>query len=176
MTQLATTSTYGALQGDVLTIQRLLPGPIERIWAYLTDSELRRKWLAAGALEPKAGSSFEFVWRNDELTDPPGMRPPGFDEEHRMVGRVLEIEAPRRLLISWGAASDVLFELTAEDDQVRLTIVHRRAPSRDVLLNVSAGWHAHLDVLVALVTETQPAPHWDLFSRLRVEYDQRLPA
>jgi uncharacterized protein YndB with AHSA1/START domain len=176
MTQLASTSAYAALQGDVLTIQRLLPGPIERIWSYLTDSELRRKWLAAGALEPQAGGAFEFTWRNDELTNPPGQRPPGFGEEHSMQGKVLEISPPRRLLITWGAASDVLFELTPEEDQVLLTVVHRRPPSREVLLNVSAGWHAHLAVLVALLTETQPQPHWDLFSRLRLDYDQRLPA
>ena len=40
---------YGELiEPTTLKIQRLLPGPIERIWAYLTDSELRRKWMAAG--------------------------------------------------------------------------------------------------------------------------------
>ena len=48
---------YGALiEPTTLKIQRLLPGPIERIWAYLTDSDLRRKWLAAGAMEMKVGA------------------------------------------------------------------------------------------------------------------------
>ena len=43
---------YGELiEPTTLRIQRLLPGPIERIWAYLTDSDLRSKWLAAGAME-----------------------------------------------------------------------------------------------------------------------------
>ena len=38
---------YGELiEPTTLKIQRLLPGPVERIWAYLTDSELRRKWMA----------------------------------------------------------------------------------------------------------------------------------
>ena len=27
--------------GSTLTIQRWLPGPVERIWTYLTDSDLR---------------------------------------------------------------------------------------------------------------------------------------
>ena len=53
---------YGELiEPTTLRIQRLLPGPIERIWAYLTDSELRRKWLAAGAMEMKVGSPFELT-------------------------------------------------------------------------------------------------------------------
>ena len=63
---------YGALtEPTTLKIQRMLPGPIERVWAYLTESELRCKWLAAGEMEMKAGAPFEFVWRNDELNDPP---------------------------------------------------------------------------------------------------------
>ena len=53
---------YGALiEPTTLKIQRLLPGPIERVWAYLTDSELRRKWLAAGAMEMKVGATFSSV-------------------------------------------------------------------------------------------------------------------
>jgi len=59
---------YGALiEPTTLKIQRLLPGPIERVWAYLTDSDLRRKWLAAGAMEMKVGAPFELLWRNGEI-------------------------------------------------------------------------------------------------------------
>ena len=72
MTELATIETYGVLtEPTTLTIQRLLPGPIERVWAYLTESNLRRKWLAAGDMELKVGAPFEFVWRNGELNDEP---------------------------------------------------------------------------------------------------------
>ena len=49
MTDLATVDPYGVLtEPATLTIQRFLPGPVERVWAYLTESDLRRKWLAAG--------------------------------------------------------------------------------------------------------------------------------
>ena len=84
---------YGTLiEPTTLKIQRMLPGPIERVWAYLTDSELRRKWLAAGSMQLEVGSSFEFVWRNDELSSPPGKRPEGFPEENRMQSRITELE------------------------------------------------------------------------------------
>ena len=33
---------------QTVRFERLLPGPIERVWAYLTESEKRRKWLASG--------------------------------------------------------------------------------------------------------------------------------
>jgi uncharacterized protein YndB with AHSA1/START domain len=44
-----------------LRIQRLLPGPIERVWAYLTESDLRRQWLASGTMQLQPGASFELV-------------------------------------------------------------------------------------------------------------------
>ena len=34
----------------------------------------------------------------------------------------------------------------------------------------------HLDVLVARMTGEQPEPFWDGWSRLRKEYEQRIPA
>jgi uncharacterized protein YndB with AHSA1/START domain len=33
-------------------IERLLPGPIERVWSYLTESEKRRRWFGAGQVVP----------------------------------------------------------------------------------------------------------------------------
>ena len=52
MTDFASPSAYGVLtEPATLRIERLLPGPIERVWAYLTESDLRRKWLAAGEMQ-----------------------------------------------------------------------------------------------------------------------------
>ena len=96
-----TQDAYGTLiEAATLKIQRLLPGPIERIWAYLTDSELRRKWLAAGEMEMKVGAPVELVWRNDELNDPPSKRPADFPEEHRMQSRITKLDPPRKLSIA----------------------------------------------------------------------------
>ena len=168
---------YGALiEPATLKIQRLLPGPIERIWAYLTDSELRRKWMAAGDMEMKAGAPFELVWRNDELTDPPGERPAGFGGEHRMQSRITEFDPPRKLSITWNSTGDVTFELEPKGKGVLLTVIHRRFPDRAMLLKHLAGWHMHLDVLVARASGEEPAPFWDGWSGFMKEYDARLPA
>ena len=68
------------------------------------------------------------------------------------------------------------FALEAQGTEVLLTVIHRRLPDRPTLLGVSAGWHMHLDVLVARATGTAPVPFWDGWSRLRQAYDRRLPA
>jgi len=177
MTERGNPDPYGVLiEPATLKIQRLLPGPIERVWAFLTESELRRKWLAAGEMEMKVGAPFELVWRNDELTDPPGQRPPGFAHERRMQSQIIELDPPRKLAFAWEGSGDVSFELEPKGNEVMLTVIHRLLPDRANLLGVGAGWHTHLDVLVARVTGKEPAPFWDGLSRLRKEYDRRIPA
>ena len=177
MNDRATPDAYGALtEPATLKIERLLPGPIERVWAYLTESDLRRQWLAAGEMAMQVGPPFELIWRNDELTNPPGRRPPGFSDEHRMQSRITELDPPHRLAITWGNAGGVSFELEPNGDEVLLTVIHRRLPDRATMLNVSAGWHMHLDILAARASGKEPAPFWDGFSRLKTEYGRRLPA
>jgi uncharacterized protein YndB with AHSA1/START domain len=177
MNELITLDAYGALtEPATLKIQRLLPGPIERVWAYLTESDLRRQWLAAGEMELKIGAPVELVWRNNELTNPPGQRPAGFADEHRMQSRIVELDPPRKLTISWGNFGDVSFELEPKGSDVLLTVTHRRLPDRSTMLKVGAGWHMHLDILVARATGQEPTPFWDGWTRLHTEYDRRLPA
>jgi uncharacterized protein YndB with AHSA1/START domain len=177
MTELATLEPYGSLiEPATLKIERLLPGPIERIWTYLTESELRRQWLAAGEMELRVGASFELVWRNGELSELPSQRPADFPAEHRMTGQITELDPPRRLGITWGSTGGVTFDLTPKGSQVLLTLTHHRVADRGMLLNVSAGWHAHLDVLVARCSGRQPAPFWETWSRLKQDYEKRLPA
>ena len=161
---------------DTVRLQRWLPGPIERVWAYLTEGDLRRRWLAAGDMELRIGAPFELVWRNDELTDPPGTRPAGFGSEHRMTCRITELDPPRRLAFSWQGSGDVSFDLEPRDDGVLLTVTHQRLPDRGTMLMVGAGWHMHQAILVARATGGRSAAFWDGWVRLRGDYDRRLPA
>ena len=176
MTDLATIDTHAVLtEPTTLRIQRLLPGPAERVWGYLVKSDLRRKWLASGEMPQQVGGKVELVWRNDELTTPSGKRPDGFPEEHRMEVQVTEIDPPHRLAITWGSTGGVSFELKPMGDQVLLTIVHQRIADPDTRLNISAGWHMHLDLLVASINgKPLPSPFWDVWSRLREDYQRRM--
>lgn len=177
MTDVVTRDAPGVLiEPATLKIERVLPGPIERCWAYLTESELRRQWLASGEMQAKADTPFEFVWRNDELTVPPGPRPETMSEEARMQSRILAFDPPRKLVITWGAHGEVSFELEPKGDEVLLTLIHSRVPDRATLLGVSAGWHAHLEVLGAKMRGENPEPFWDRVAVLRADYDKRIPA
>ena len=67
------------------------------------------------------------------------------------------------------------FELEQQGHEVLLTVTHRRLPDRSTRLSVSTGWHAHLDVLAARLAGQAPAPFWDSFTRLKADYERRLP-
>lgn len=168
--------SYGTLvDASTVRIQRTLRGPIERVWAYLTQSELRAQWLASGDMELKPGATFELVWRNGNLSDAADARPEGMSEEHRATCEILEVDPPRRLRYLWTDAGEVTFDLKPDGNDVLLTLTHRRLSNRRLVLGVSAGWHVHLDILAARLAGTQAPSVWREWPRLRAEYDRRVP-
>ena len=174
MTDAATVDAYGVrTEPATVRLQRLLPGPIERVWAYLTESDLRRQWLAAGPMDLTPGGAVELTWRNGELS-PDEARPESMPAEHSMSSRIIRAEPPRLLSFTWNSG-EVAFELEPQGDEVLLTVTHQRLPDRGGMLSVSAGWHAHLDVLADKLAGRPPAPFWSKWTRLRAEYEARLP-
>ncbi|MGZ6018267.1 MAG: SRPBCC family protein [Phenylobacterium sp.] len=175
MTDSVTHGAFGErIDPAAVRLERMLPGPIERVWAYLTQSDLRGQWLATGDMDLRVGGKVDLTWRNDELTGHKEERPAGVEALHRQQSEVIRVEPPRLLSFGWAGGSDVTFELEPLGDEVRLTVTHRRARDRSQLLGVSAGWHAHLDVLAARLEGCDPQPFWKSWIELRAAYDQRL--
>src|SRR5262249_28881174 len=53
-------SEYGSvIEPGTVRFERLLPGPIEKVWAHLIDAEIRGTWLATGPMEPREGGKVE---------------------------------------------------------------------------------------------------------------------
>ena len=177
MNDMTHASPYGTITEPLaLTIQRKLPGPIDRIWAYLTESDLRRQWLASGTMPGEAGAPFPLTWRNAELATSPEGRPEGFPEEHSMESEVLVFEPPHLLVFAWPPQGEVSFELRAVGNDVLLTLTHKRISDRRNMVMIGAGWHMHLDILVARASGAEPPSFWQGWSRLRDEYEGRIPA
>jgi uncharacterized protein YndB with AHSA1/START domain len=177
MTEVAAPDSYGTLiEPATLKIERLLPGPIERVWAYLTQSDLRRQWLASGEMKPEVGSSFELTWRNDQLNNAPDAFSDDTPGHHVQTSEMVAFEPPHRLAYHWHGVGDVEFTLAEEGGQVRLTLTHSRIPDQGTLMGVSTGWHAHLDFLAARLTNTKMAPYEEVRARVKAEYERRLSA
>jgi len=167
---------YGVLKdSETFRIERLLPGPIERVWSYLTDPERRRKWFGDGPMELRAGGGvelqFEFSGLSSEST------PADQEISCTVVGIVTRCEPPRRLSYTWGTeadASEVNFELEARGEQVLLVITHRRLKNREMAVKVASGWHAHLELLCDHLNDREPRLFWTTKTRLEDEYRERV--
>jgi len=172
---------YGTVSEiDTVRFQRVLPGPIERVWRYLTDPEKRATWLAGGPMELRAGGEMELHFHNVNLTtaaDPIPAKFKNLENGATTRGRVLRCEPPRLLVMIWNDApapnSEVAFELTPRGKEVLLTLTHRRL-SRESMLSVGPGWHTHLGILIDRLAGTAVRPFWATFMTLEGEYEKRL--
>jgi uncharacterized protein YndB with AHSA1/START domain len=106
------------------------------------------------------GSTFELVWRNDELTDPPGRKPEGFGEEHRMRSTVTAWDPPHRLAFTWGEDT-IGFALTPTDGGT--TFVLTEELGRSIAARNAAGWEVCLDRLVEGVAGEDWQPRFDRY-------------
>ena len=160
-----------------LCLVRILPGPIERIWEYLTDPEKRSRWFCGGQLEQKAGGKVVFAMHHANIA--PGETPPEKfkhiqDPGVTFEGRVLKCEPPRLLVYTFGGDdSEVTFELTPVGKDVRLVLTHR-ATGEDIpeLTNFAGGWHIHFTLLLALLEGTTRPPFWATHARLHAHYEK----
>ncbi|GIE39656.1 putative transcriptional regulator, ArsR family protein [Actinoplanes lobatus] len=136
----------------------------ERVWEALTDADL------TGA-----------YWGHSNVSD----WEPGSPWEHRRVdgsgvadagGVVLEVEPPRRLVMTFGEAgaaarpdsSTVTFLVEPYHDIVRLTVTHVNLATDDDLAAVSLGWPAVMANLKSLLETGRVLPQapWEVPAHL----------
>jgi uncharacterized protein YndB with AHSA1/START domain len=180
-------NSYGT-QLDEHTVQfvRILPGPIERIWAYIADSSKRGEWFASGELPSQVGESFELRFKHSELSPNQAPPPAKFAEMdktgHSGREKLLALEPPRRMAMTFGldwesGVSEAEFLLAYEgdpkDNRVRLTLTHRKIPTRDYAIDVSGGWHSHLDILQDKAEGKVPPAFWDVWRAIEGQYQKR---
>lgn len=173
---------YGVLTApDTLRLERLLPGPIERVWQYLTDSDKRAKWLAVGSVEQHVGGNVNHTFRNSELSPENDIPPPKYSQcagDVPMLGKVTACDPLRLLSYIWNAGSEeeseVRFELEQQQDQVKLTVIHRRLNNAEERLSVAGGWHTHLNILRDILQGKTPQGFWRVHTQLEQEYKERL--
>jgi uncharacterized protein YndB with AHSA1/START domain len=180
---------YGIVTGrDTIRFERLFPGPIERVWAYLTESEKRGTWFASGPMELRVGGKAEFLFDHASLSPTKEPVPARFADKAggvRMYGEITRCEPPHVLAYTFGQNkfgrgpsedSEVTFELSPQGDKVRLLLTHRRLKDRKALLGVAGGWHTHLAIMADNLEGRVPRPFWSSHERIEKEYEERLKA
>ena len=173
---------YGELLDEsTVRFERLVAGPIERVWTYLTESEKRARWLCGGDVETAAGGHVDMHFHNASLSSDDDIpRPEKYKDMSEKVsfqGKVQRCEPPHVLEHTWefGTESSVVcYELTEQGDKVKLVLTHRRLESRNTVLDVSGGWHTHLNLLVDVLDGRPPRPFYKMQLQYEREYGERL--
>lgn len=166
------------LDESTIRFERLLPGPIERVWAYLTESDKRKQWIAAGDFELKEGGKTHLFFHHKNISKADSAVPAQFKKVHEagegFDGEVLAIDPPRLLTISWGGDSEVTFELTGQTSgEVLLMVTHRRLTGNSMKY-VAPGWHAHLALLADVLNDREPTDFWALWQEKYEYYREKL--
>src|SRR5687768_9837694 len=126
---------------DTVRLERLLPGPVERVWSYLVDADKRAKWLAGGEFDLRVGGKVRLDFNNDNLSSDKAAPSKGAGVGH-FEGVITRLEPLRVLAHTWkwdSGETEVTYELTPRGKDVLLTIVHRRLANRDLVLSVMGG-------------------------------------
>jgi uncharacterized protein YndB with AHSA1/START domain len=151
-------------------LERRVAGPVERVWAYLTDPRLRATWLAGGELEPRVGGRVTLHFRHAEITAPDDAPPERYRDTHERghlaSGVVTAWQPPTLLRHTWDdgdEASEVTFELREDAGAVVLTITHRRLDTRRAVVSVASGWDTHVGTLAARLAGDDTPAYWRAF-------------
>ena len=165
------------IKPSTVRFERLLPGPIERVWAYLVESKKRATWLAAGEFDLRVGGKVELHFDNECLTEekaPPGARGAG---KHTATGTITRLEPMRLLSHTWsweGGGSEVTYELTPKGKDVLLTIHHRLPDDKGLKLAVGGGWATHVGILADLLEGRKARPFFSTHAREQKAFEAAL--
>ena len=161
------------VEPGTVKLERLLPGPVERVWAYITESDKRAKWLAAGEFELRIGGKVRLEFDNSRL---PNEKPIAAKYQEagkgQFEGVITRLEPNRLLSHTWpwkSEQSEVTYELTPRGKDVLLTIVHRKLGS-GLVPSIMSGWDVHTGILADVLSGAEPRPFWQTHSRLEKEY------
>ena len=125
----------------------------EKVFEAITKPEIaRRYWGHENVSEWKAGSDWQHVRANDQRTI-------------NIVGKVVEVDAPRRLVITWASPaqaddpdsySRVTFEVATYEGMVRLTVTHDELEAGSGMdKGIRQGWPIVLSSLKSLLETGQ---------------------
>lgn len=135
----------------------------EKVFEAITKPEIaRRYWGHENVSDWKPGSTWEHV-RADE------------QRNVELIGKVVEVSPPTRLVITWANASQVSdpasysrvsFDIVAYEEMVRLTITHDELEAGSgMAMGIQKGWPIVLSSLKSLLETGQAI---DVFAKPRV--------
>ena len=156
---------------DTIRLERLLDGPPETVWRYLTQANLRSQWFMGGT-DATPGGEFDLLVDHDNLSDDADVPYPESYAEFKgttWTEKVIRFDPPRLLETTFQAGKNgtVTYELFPEDAKTRLVVTHSGIVSPVGAQDFGSGWNSHLTVLEERLAGRGVRNFWELHARSR---------
>jgi uncharacterized protein YndB with AHSA1/START domain len=155
---------------DSIRLERTLDAPIEKVWRYLTEADLRRDWFMGGT-DATADGEFDLLNDHDNLSDDDVPYPESYAPYKGKVWseKVIRFEPPRLLETTFqgGKNGTVTYELSAQGEKTRLVLTHSGIVSGTGAQDFGSGWNSHLTVLEERLAGRGVRDFWALHAKSR---------
>lgn len=155
---------------DTIRLERLLDAPVDKVWRYVTEAELRQQWFMGGT-DARPDGEFELLNDHDNLSEDDVPYP---DDYASYKGKswhekVLRFEPPRLLETTFqgGQNGTVRYELSDEGGKTRLTLTHSGITSPTGSQDFGSGWNSHMTVLQERLAGRGVKDFWALHRQSR---------
>jgi uncharacterized protein YndB with AHSA1/START domain len=153
-----------------IRLERTLDAPVETVWRYLTEAELRRQWFMGGT-DARSGGKFQLLNDHDNLSDEEVPYPESYApyKGRTWDETVIRFDPPRLLETTFqgGKNGTVTFELFPDGDRSRLVITHSGITSPSGFQDFGGGWNSHMTVLQERLAGRSVRNFWALHARSR---------
>lgn len=165
---------------DSLRLERLFDAPVEKVWHFLVDPELRARWFMGGPVDLRVDGTIGMTMDHDRLSDEQVPTPERYAPYvgNSWEERITRIDPPRLLAFTWesGEAGEVTFELADEGGKTRLILTHTGLRGRDDAVNFGGGWLSHLAVLERRISGGGVPDFWRLHAEAEAAVAKALSA
>lgn len=155
---------------DTIRMERMLDAPIETVWRYLTEAELRAEWFAGGS-DARADGELDLLFDHDQLSAEDIPYPEEYAKYKGAVSheKVVRFEPPRILAFTFGEGKEgvATFELFPDGSRTRLLLTHSGIQSGTGAQDFGSGWNSHLAVLQEKLAGRSVANFWALHEQSR---------
>jgi uncharacterized protein YndB with AHSA1/START domain len=163
---------------DSIRLERLLDAPVETVWRYLTEADLRREWFMGGT-DATPGGEFDLVVDHDNLSDDKDVPYPESYAKYKGAvwnEKVSRFEPPQLLETTFqgGKNGTVTYELFPEGGKTRLVLTHSGIESGTGAQDFGTGWNSHLTVLQRKLAGESVCDFWALHAKSRDEVAKAL--
>lgn len=153
------------VSADTIRLERLLDAPVETVWRYLTEADLRAQWFAGGTDARREGE-LELRFDHDLLSTDDVPYPDAYAKYKGAMNRekVVRFEPLRVLAFTFGEGKQGIatFELFPEDNGTRLVLTHSGIQSGTGAQDFGSGWNSHLMVLQERIAGRGVRDFWAL--------------